>query len=156
MLTASKRIISAMAAHPRRDYLRHGALGALALSVGVTGCLTVPTDEATTDPPDDVPTATVAVGPNFDFVFEPGTEDPLTITAGTKVTFTWDSDGHNIIVGSQPADANWQGTPGDASDLYNAGYTYDHTFAVPGEYHYWCAPHKSVGMIADIVVQGNQ
>ncbi|WP_254663265.1 plastocyanin/azurin family copper-binding protein [Haladaptatus sp. W1] len=33
------------------------------------------------------------------------------------------------------------------------GYRYHYTFEVPGKYHYWCQPHKAMGMVADIVVE---
>lgn len=140
----------------RREYVRGGTVGGIGLTVGLTGCLSAPTDEETTKTPDEPSTATVEVGPNQNFVFEPGTEDPLTVTADTTVTFVWKSDGHNIVVGSQPKDANWQGTPGATSDLYDTGYSHEHTFDVPGDYHYWCQPHKSVGMVGDIVVEAGE
>jgi plastocyanin len=97
-------------------------------------------------------TETVEVGPGGDFTFVPGTSEPLYITPGTTVNFVWDSDNHNIVVGEQPSDANWEGTPGSADKTYNTGYEYSYTFEVLGKYHYWCEPHKSVGMIADIEV----
>lgn len=143
-----------MPTHSRREYLHRSTAGALGLAVGLSGCMSAPSDEESTETRGERPTATVEVGPNQDFVFKPGTEQALRIAKGTKVTFTWKSDGHNIVVGNQPDDANWQGTPGGSSDLYDTGYTYEHTFDVPGDYHYWCQPHKSLGMKADIAVQG--
>ncbi|HET7325345.1 MAG TPA: plastocyanin/azurin family copper-binding protein [Halococcus sp.] len=93
-------------------------------------------------------TKTVQVGPGGDFVFTPGTEEPLYVTPGTKVKFVWKSDGHNIAVGSQPKGANWKGH----EPIENTGFTSSYTFQKKGKYHYWCDPHKSLGMIADIVV----
>ena len=85
-------------------------------------------------------------------MFNPGTDEPLSVKKGTKVTFEWKSDGHNIVVGSQPDGANWKGTEGPPSKLYDSGHTLTHTFDTKGKYHYWCQPHKSLGMVADIVV----
>lgn len=98
------------------------------------------------------PTKTVEVGPGGNLVFTPGTQEPLKITPGTTVEFVWKSDDHNIVVGEQPADANWQGTPGGKSKTYDTGYTYTHTFETLGKYNYWCQPHKTAGMVADIEV----
>ncbi|MFB6361285.1 MAG: plastocyanin/azurin family copper-binding protein [Halobacteriales archaeon] len=137
----------------RREFLKKGNLPALSLIVGLSGCSSAPTAEATETTGSGSPAKTVSVGPGQDFVFEPGTEEALTISAGTNVVFEWKSDGHNIVVGSQPDNANWEGTPGNTSELYDTGYTHEHTFDVPGDYHYWCEPHKSLGMEADIVVE---
>lgn len=95
---------------------------------------------------------TVEVGPNGQYVYEPGTSSPLEVPVGTTVEWVWRSDNHNIVVGEQPAEANWEGTPGGANELYNSGYTYTHTFETAGQYNYWCSPHRSLGMVADVVV----
>ena len=97
-------------------------------------------------------TKTVTVGPGNDFVFTPGTDEPLYVAPGTTVEFVWESDNHNIVVGEQPEGANWEGTKGGPSDTYNTGHTYEYTFDTKGKYHYWCEPHKPSGMVADIVV----
>ena len=94
-------------------------------------------------------TETVVVGPDMDFVFEPGTAEPLTIPAGTTVRFVWDTGAHNIHVDSQPADANWAGH----EEVEEEGFVHEHTFDVPGEYHYWCFPHRSMGMVGDVAVE---
>jgi plastocyanin len=96
-------------------------------------------------------TETVNVGPGGNYVFAPGTDKPLYITPGTKVKFVWKSDNHNIVVGSQPKGANWSGV----EQIHNTGYTATHTFTTKGKYHYWCDPHKGLGMVADIVVNSS-
>ncbi|WP_158055699.1 plastocyanin/azurin family copper-binding protein [Halorussus halophilus] len=112
-------------------------------------------DEAatTTEPAtaDDLP---VRVGPNGELRFEPGTDEPLKIPAGTTVPFVWESDSHNIVVDSQPDGADWQGTPGAESKVYDEGYEYNHTFDVVGTYEFHCQPHESVGATGTIVVHG--
>jgi plastocyanin len=90
----------------------------------------------------------VVVGPGGSLVFEPGTDEPLQITPGTTVTFTWDSDNHNIVVDSQPEGAGWEGH----EPIENTGFTYEHTFETLGTYEYYCAPHESAGMVATIEV----
>lgn len=99
---------------------------------------------------------TVEVGPGGRYVFEPGTDTPLEIPVGTTVEWVWRSDTHNVVVDSQPAEANWEGTSGGTSSVYDAGYTYTHTFETEGKYRYYCHPHRSLGMVADVVVTGGR
>jgi len=98
------------------------------------------------------PTETVVVGPDGNLVFRPGTDEALQITPGTTVEFVWESDNHNVVVESQPDDADWQGTPGAPDETYDTGYTYTHTFDVLGSYEYVCEPHRSAGMVGTVEV----
>jgi plastocyanin len=93
-------------------------------------------------------TETVAVGPDGNLVFTPGTEEPLQITPGTTVEFVWESDNHNIVVENQPEGSGWSGH----EPIENTGFTYSHTFETLGEYEYYCQPHESAGMIGTIEV----
>ncbi|WP_435345570.1 plastocyanin/azurin family copper-binding protein [Haloarchaeobius sp. HRN-SO-5] len=93
-------------------------------------------------------TATVAVGPGGDYVFTPGTEEPLYISPGTTVTFNWESDNHNINPTSVPEGATWEGH----LPTENTGFTYEHTFETLGTYEYQCDPHVGLGMVGTIVV----
>ncbi|MFC4407151.1 plastocyanin/azurin family copper-binding protein [Haloarchaeobius iranensis] len=93
-------------------------------------------------------TATVAVGPNGDYVYTPGTEEPLYISPGTTVTFEWESDNHNINPTSVPEGASWEGH----MPTENTGFTYEHTFETLGTYEYQCDPHAGLGMKATIIV----
>jgi plastocyanin len=127
-----------------RRTTRRAFLGATATAIGTAGVASTATAQESA--------TTVEVGPGGDLVFEPGTDDPLYVKTGATVTFEWKSDGHNIVVGSQPDGASWEGTEGGASKLYNTGHTHEHTFETKGKYHYWCEPHKAAGMVADIVV----
>ena len=86
-----------------------------------------------------------------DFAFEPGTDSPLEIKPGTKVEWVWKGNNHNIVVESQPDGANWEGH----EPTENEGFTYSHTFETKGDYHYYCEPHRSQGMVADLVVTDN-
>lgn len=90
----------------------------------------------------------VEVAPNA-LAFRPGTESPLTVTAGTTVRFVWASGGHNLHVERQPEGASWSGH----EPIEAEGFEHEHTFDTPGEYHFWCTPHRSAGMVGDIVVE---
>ena len=86
-------------------------------------------------------------------VFEPAT---VTVSAGDTVT--WENNKmapHNVVF-----DAN--GVPGgkDMADklsntklTFSPGESYSSTFDEPGEYTYYCAPHRGAGMVGKIVVQ---
>ena len=93
-------------------------------------------------------TVTVAVGPGGALVYEPGTDAPLEVLPGTTVEFVWESDNHNIVVESQPEEADWEGHV----PLENTGFTYEHTFETLGTYDYYCEPHRTAGMVATIEV----
>lgn len=88
---------------------------------------------------------TVTVGPGGHLSFDP---DSLVIEPGTTVTFVWDSDNHNINVGSQPEESDWEGH----IDLESSGFEHEHTFDVEGTYEYVCDPHVGAGMTGEIVV----
>jgi len=98
-------------------------------------------------------TKTVEVGPSgSQHKFVPGTEETMYIKPGTTVNFVWGTDGHNIVVDSQPAESSWEGTAGDSGDTYDTGHTYSHTFETKGVYDYVCAPHEGLGMVGKIEV----
>ena len=85
---------------------------------------------------------TVAV---IDNEFDPA---ELYVAPGTTVTWEWEGDGHNVVVDSQPDEANWEGH----QPIENSGFTHEHTFETTGEYAYYCAPHQSLGMEATVIV----
>jgi len=122
----------------RRRFLR-GAAGTAAVA-GASGVA------AAQQSPSGGPSVEVDL---VDYEFDPGTNSPLTIPPGTTVKFVWKTGGHNIHVDSQPSGANWQGN----ESIENAGYSTSFTFTVEGTYHFWCVPHKSLGMVGDIQVK---
>jgi len=132
----------------RRAFLRTAA-GATA---GAAATGTAAAQETTTTGDGGGPTETVVVGPEGNLVFRPGTDEALQITPGTTVEFVWESDNHNVVVESQPDDADWQGTPGAPDETYDTGYTYTHTFDVLGSYEYVCEPHRQAGMVGTVEV----
>ncbi len=75
----------------------------------------------------------------------------LTIQAGESVTWTNNSGTHNVN-GSQ---ATYPNNPeGFSSGAPGFGWTYSHTFNLPGTYTYRCDPHVGMNMIGTITVQG--
>jgi plastocyanin len=94
--------------------------------------------------------AVVTVAPDGDYRFDPET---VTVAAGEAVRWEWANSGHNVRPDTQPADADWTGTPGGGGELYDAGYSYEYTFEIPGRYDYVCAPHQSFGMVGSVVVE---
>jgi plastocyanin len=78
--------------------------------------------------------------------------EEVEVTPGSTIKWTWLNDGHNIVVESQPEGANWEGTSGGEGKLYDEGYEYTHTFETEGSYEYFCAPHKSAGMVGTVKV----
>ena len=96
----------------------------------------------------------VTVGPNGMFVFSP---DPVTISVGDTVRWTWASNNHSVTSGP-PCTADGQFcSPNDtncsAGTLSNIGTVYEHTFTQAGTYSYHCAAHCAIGMRGTINVE---
>src|SRR5437016_5575870 len=96
----------------------------------------------------------VAVGQGGD-VFVP---DTVNISVGDTVRWTWAESGHSVssgppcFVDSQfcsPDDTNCP-----AGVLSNIGTVYEHTFAEPGVYSYFCHAHCIIGMTGVVNVSG--
>ena len=126
----------------RRTVLQ--AVGTLAGvgTVGLAGCSSG-AGAGTPEP------GTVEVGPGGSLVFDPA---EIRVAPDETVTWLWDSDLHNIVVESQPTGADWSGTEGGETTLYDAGHEYEHAFQTPGTYAYYCHPHRSAGMTGTVVV----
>ena len=108
------------------------------------------TATATAVPPEEKePDQVVEVAPDG-FRFAPET---FAIDAGDTVHWQWKDSGHNVRVREKPADSDWTGTPGDASDTYGEGYLHAHTFDAPGEYECFCAPHQTLGLEGSFTVR---
>jgi plastocyanin len=82
--------------------------------------------------------------------FEPAN---VTITVGTKVTWTWVGGFHDVSSAGSAA------FPGSGAPV-SAPHSYSNTFLTPGTYHYFCSVHGSAasdgtvsGMSGTIVVQ---
>ena len=72
-------------------------------------------------------------------------QDIATIDVGDTITWTPDSKGHNVEFIAGPD--GW-----DAPKKSKLSKEYSYTFDTPGVYLYQCTPHKSMGMIAIVVV----
>lgn len=115
-----------------------------------------PTDESTDTPtPTQTPTSTppdvaqvVDVG-GEGLSFTPGSFE---IAVGDSVLWEWNGNSHNVVPDSIPDGSDWSGTEGGAGTTYDAGHEYRFTFEVPGEYTYYCAPHRSAGMTGAFTV----
>ena len=95
--------------------------------------------------------------------------EDLTVTAGTTVVWrNTSSHGHTVTAfqdaypeeasfwasggyGSQ--DAATQAWETDNGGVLKQGETYEHRFETPGQYDYFCIPHRDAGMIGSIDVQ---
>ncbi|MFK8182926.1 MAG: plastocyanin [Phormidesmis sp.] len=85
--------------------------------------------------------------------------EPATITVAKGDTVTWENNKmapHNVVFDAA-------GVPGgkDVADqlthsqlTFSPGESYSTTFDVePGEYSYYCAPHRGAGMVGKVIVQ---
>jgi len=85
----------------------------------------------------------VTMGSGGNLVFEPS---EISISAGDTVTFV---NGmlppHNVIVEDHP-ELSHDGL------LFAPGESFDITIDEPGDYTFWCDPHKGAGMIGHIHV----
>ena len=85
----------------------------------------------------------ITMGSNGNLIFEPA---DVTILAGESVHFVNNMlPPHNVIVENRPdlAHESLAMLPGEEFDI---------TFNDPGDYTYWCAPHKGAGMIGNVHV----
>ncbi len=119
--------------------------GGAAVATALAGCVTG-SDGGDGEADGD---ETVAVGPNNEYAFAPGTDEPLRVASGTTVAFVWESGSHNVVVDSQPEGADWDGHVGIESE----GFSFSHTFETPGTYEYVCEPHEALGMVGTLVVE---
>tara|TARA_B100000073_G_C23321894_1_gene407091 strand:+ start:113 stop:436 length:324 start_codon:yes stop_codon:yes gene_type:complete len=86
----------------------------------------------------------VQMGSGGNLVFEP---DDITINAGESIHFVNNMlPPHNVIVEDRP-------DLGHESLAMLPGEEFDLTFNDPGDYTFFCAPHKGAGMIGHVHVQ---
>jgi plastocyanin len=88
----------------------------------------------------------VAVGQGG-LTFDP---NELNISVGDTVRWTWFSNNHSVTSGPDCAVDSQFCSPDDtncpAGTLSNTGTVYQHTFAEPGTYSYFCFTHCALGM----------
>jgi plastocyanin len=126
--------------------------------VGETTEMTETTEAPETTTPEGEVVDVVAGPPNNTLRFEP---DSVEIAVGDTVRWTFESAGHNVtslpgasekVQNPENAEpfASYEGTQHFA--IMEVGSTFEHTFTVPGEYTYVCAPHEDQGMVGSITV----
>ncbi|WP_255151104.1 plastocyanin/azurin family copper-binding protein [Halorarius halobius] len=152
----------------RRTFCARLAAG-IAVTAGCAGDGPTPTTFST--PPTETPTPSptpsptagsgaveVAAGPEGRLRFVP---EEVEIPVGGTVRWTFESPGHNVTSkpGASEKVRNPEGVEPFASyegdqhfSVDPEGSTYEHTFTVPGEYVYVCAPHADQGMVGTVVV----
>lgn len=117
----------------------------------VAGC-----SSSAEEPPAD---ADVVVGPDGRSEFAPA---EVTVESGERLTWYFDSQGHNVScipaetdAASLPdgADAFGSHPDGEPMTLDAKGETYERTFSTPGRYVYVCVPHVADGMVGEVVVE---
>ena len=85
----------------------------------------------------------VQMGANGNLVFEPA---EVSIAAGESVHFVNNMlPPHNVVVEDHP-ELSHEGL------AFAPGESFDIAFSEPGDYTYWCAPHKGAGMIGHVYV----
>ena len=85
----------------------------------------------------------IQMGANGNLVFEPA---EVSIAAGESVHFVNNIlPPHNVVVEDHP-ELSHEGL------AFAPGESFDIAFSEPGDYTYWCAPHKGAGMIGHVHV----
>ncbi|MBX2863040.1 MAG: plastocyanin [Leptolyngbyaceae cyanobacterium MAG.088] len=85
--------------------------------------------------------------------FEPAT---ITIKAGDTVTWVNNKMApHNVIFDADavPGGKDVADSLSQSQLTFAPGESYSSTFSEPGEYNYFCAPHRGAGMAGKIIVQ---
>lgn len=117
-----------------------------------------PDDDGTADG-DDESTSEPETPPDPDVVVDVAKEDfqftpeQFEITAGSTVKWVWRDGGHNVRPDEIPEGSDWDGTDGGDSTTYPEGHELVSTFETSGEYDYYCAPHRSLGLRGSFTVR---
>jgi len=85
--------------------------------------------------------------------------EPATVTVSQGDTVTWENNKmapHNVIFdpNSIPGGKDVASKLTQKQLTFSPGESYSSTFDVePGEYTYYCAPHRGAGMVGKVIVQ---
>ena len=128
--------------------------GLAVAAVSVAGCIAGCASAPQSLPNQPAPAAVVEM--HF-HSFEPKT---VTIKAGQAVLWRNTTP---VIYHTVTADPKLAAKPQDVllptgvepfdSGKVSAGNSYEHVFAVPGTYKYFCQPHESHGMVGEVIVE---
>lgn len=102
--------------------------------------------------PASAETYTVKMGTDSGMLqFEPAT---LTIKSGDTVKWVNNKlSPHNVVFDSSKMDDAVATKMSHKSLAFSPGESFQSTFSEPGEYSYYCEPHRGAGMVGKIVVQ---
>ncbi|OKH20967.1 plastocyanin [Hydrococcus rivularis NIES-593] len=97
-------------------------------------------------------TYTVKMGSDSGLLkFEP---DTLTIKAGDTVKWVNNKLApHNVVFDSSKMDEAVATKMSHKNLVFSPGESYESTFDEPGEYTYYCEPHRGAGMVGKIIVK---
>ncbi len=104
---------------------------------------------------EDVPSEVAMITDGSDYLFDP---IGLYVEPGEEITWVNDSGSHSstaYVEGNSSASVTRipeEAEGWDSGTLSEEGATFSHTFEVEGTYDYFCIPHKTLGMVARIVV----
>ena len=73
-------------------------------------------------------------------------QEIIHVAVGDTVTWLPTTRGHNVEMVASPNNLKFKSKNSKEAKI---------TFEKPGIYYYWCTPHKSMGMIALVVVGGD-
>ena len=74
---------------------------------------------------------------------------PSTVTIKAGDTVKWSNNKmspHNVVFASDSVKSHKQ-------LVFSPGESYETTFKEPGEYSYYCEPHRGAGMVGKVIVQ---
>ena len=85
--------------------------------------------------------------------------EPATVTVSKGDTVTWENNKmapHNVVFDANtiPGGKSTADKLSNSKLTFSPGESYSSTFDVePGEYTYYCAPHRGAGMVGKVIVQ---
>jgi plastocyanin len=82
--------------------------------------------------------------------------DPPTVTIKAGDTVKWVNNKlspHNVVFDGSKMDAALAGKISHKNLVFAPGESFETTFGDPGEYTYYCEPHRGAGMVAKVIVQ---
>ena len=117
-----------------------------AVMIGMLACSLAKPSHAADLPQEPALQQSMATVKMIRFRFSPPT---ITVRAGDTVLWQNTSSGtHTVTADSVPPGA----AAFDSGDIGSGGQ-FSHTFTVPGEHHYYCRPHRGMGMVGTVVVE---
>ncbi|NJM88873.1 MAG: plastocyanin [Hydrococcus sp. RU_2_2] len=82
--------------------------------------------------------------------------DPPTVTIKAGDTVKWVNNKlapHNVMFDGSKMDSAVATKISHKNLVFSPGESFETTFSEPGEYSYYCEPHRGAGMVGKIIVQ---